>query len=79
MVREAYHLTIWEKMQSPAISDDTKPTGKYWIKLASGARNILYVEQQRLNNVFLDQDIKTIKSCIQHFCCTSSELATAHS
>jgi hypothetical protein len=41
-------------------SDDTKPAGKYWIKLASGARNILYEEKQRLNNVFLDQDIKTI-------------------
>jgi hypothetical protein len=60
MVREAYHLTIREKMQSPAISDDTKATGKYWIKLASGARNILFEEKPRLNDVFLDQDIETI-------------------
>lgn len=60
MVREAYHVTIREKMQSPAISDDTKPTGKYWIKLASGARNIMYEEKQRLNDVFLDQEIETI-------------------
>jgi hypothetical protein len=29
VVWEAYHLTIWEKMQLPAISDDTKPAGKY--------------------------------------------------
>jgi hypothetical protein len=47
-------------MQLPAISDDTKPTGKYWIKLASGARSILYEEKQQLNDVFLDQDIETI-------------------
>jgi hypothetical protein len=60
MVREAYHLTIRGKMQSPEISDDTKPAGKYWIKLASGARNILYEEKQQLNDVFLDQDIETI-------------------
>jgi hypothetical protein len=35
-------------------------TGKYCIKLASGARNILYEEKQRLNNKILDQDIETI-------------------
>jgi hypothetical protein len=39
-------------MQSPAISDDRKPTGKYWIKLASAARNILYEEKQQLKMCF---------------------------
>jgi hypothetical protein len=59
-IREAYYLTVREKMVSPAICEDTKPTGKYWIKLASGANNIVFEEKRRLSDVFLDEDIEII-------------------
>jgi hypothetical protein len=59
-VREAYYLTIREKMISTHICEDTKPTGKYWIKLASGANNIMFEEKRRLSDVFLDEDIEII-------------------
>ena len=59
-VRTAYFVTIRELMNSAAISDDCKPTGKYWIKLASGANNIVFMERRFLSEVFLDQDIQTI-------------------
>jgi hypothetical protein len=59
-IRQAYFYTIREKMGSQAISDDTNPNGKYWVKLASGANNIVFAEKQFLNDVFLDQDIESI-------------------
>jgi hypothetical protein len=57
---EAYCLTVREKMVSPAICEDTKPTGKYWIKLASGANNMVFEEKRRLSDDFLDEDIEII-------------------
>jgi hypothetical protein len=59
MVRKAYHRTIWEKCSRQQFLM-IQSWLEYWIKLASGARNILYEEKQQLNDVFLDQDIKTI-------------------
>jgi hypothetical protein len=59
-IRTAYFLTLKERMQSSYISEDTKATGKYWIKLASGANNMVISERKYLSEVFLDADIETI-------------------
>lgn len=59
-IRKAYHLTITGKMPSPAISEDCKPNGKYWIKLASGANNTSFKMMRALSEVFMDLDIVQI-------------------
>jgi hypothetical protein len=57
-IRQAYFLTITSKMQSNFISEDCQAsTGKYWIKLASGASNISVKDMSTLDEVFLNEDI----------------------
>jgi hypothetical protein len=57
VIREAYYHTITGKMPSPSIKGDCHVSGKYWIKLATGANNIHFREMTSLNEIFMDQDI----------------------
>jgi hypothetical protein len=59
-VRKAYFETIQLKMNSRIVADDVTPTGKYWIKLMSGANNIVFHEKRFLSEIFLDPDIITM-------------------
>jgi hypothetical protein len=48
-------------MRTPVIDMDVHPeTGPYWLKLATGGRNIRFEEKNHLNEVFLNHDIKNI-------------------
>jgi hypothetical protein len=60
-LRSCYHATIQIKMRTPVIDMDVHPeTGPYWLKLATGGRNIRFEEKNHLNEVFLNHDIKYI-------------------
>lgn len=60
-VRQAYWITVNEKMNAPSIKQDCDPkTGKYWMKLATGGNNMQYTEMKYLNEIFLDSDIITL-------------------
>jgi hypothetical protein len=60
-VRQAYYTTVQIKMRNAAVDADVEPeTGNYWLKLATGARNIRVEEKNYLSEVFLNQDITEI-------------------
>jgi hypothetical protein len=60
-IRQAYYTTVQIKMRNVAIDADVEPeTGNYWLKLATGARNIRVEENNHLNEVFLNDDINDI-------------------
>jgi hypothetical protein len=60
-LRQAYFTTVQIKMRTKVIDADVDPeTGNYWLKLATGARNIRVEEKHHLNEVFLNHDINDI-------------------